>query len=93
MNLPNLKELKKLAAVCRKAGIKTVKYGELEFTLSDELQHRQPSQAKKVVKEQTLTQEDFETDSLTQDALLFWSANPENSEEGTESSEAAPGNS
>ena len=35
MNLPDLKALEKLAKICRKAGIKTFKSGDVEFTLTD----------------------------------------------------------
>ena len=35
MELPNLKELKSLIALCRKTGVKVVKVGNLELTLAD----------------------------------------------------------
>ena len=73
MSLPNPKELKKLIALCRKTGIKSFKNADFEFTLTD---------SEPVVKKNTtvrnntsfVQQDDFETDSLTNDQMLFWSA-------------------
>lgn len=36
MQLPDLKELKKLIAVCRSQGIKVFELGEMKITLTDE---------------------------------------------------------
>lgn len=69
------KTLKKLAATCRKAGITHFKSAEFEFTLSDEL----PTviSKKSTKKEVKVSQnESFESDSLSEDDLLFWSSNP-----------------
>ena len=67
----NAKELKKLAATCRKAGISHFKSSEFEFTLTDSLPSpRSTKKQDKFVE----TAPEFSTDSLTEDALLFWSA-------------------
>lgn len=78
MALPTAKELKKLAAACRKAGIHTFKCGELEFTLGDEPTStrkgaalRKPPAGSEV---SSVIAEDFRTEELTQDQLLMWSA-------------------
>lgn len=69
----NFKELKKLAAACRKAGISHFKSAEYEFTLTDEVpvstyktkQASKPAAGAPDAK--------FESDSLSEDELLFWS--------------------
>lgn len=77
METPNVKLLKKLADACRKAGIKSFKGYGFEFTL-DELVPSAKKQAK-VVEEPAKPAADngpeipFETDSLTNEELLFWS--------------------
>lgn len=68
----NLKELKRLAAACRKAGISHFKSADYEFTLTEE----QPKSAYRQAKAATQPSGDsgkFESDSLTNDELLFWS--------------------
>lgn len=73
----DLKELKKLAAACRKAGISHFKSEQYEFTLTED----QPVSAYKQAKI-TASNSDaqvsgdtgkFQSDSLTDDELLFWS--------------------
>lgn len=72
------KELKRLAAVCRKAGIKTFKSGDIEFTLADT-----PVKAPKAAKKADLPTGASEIDekgwdSFTDDEKMFWSTpNPE----------------
>ncbi len=63
----NAKELKKLAAMCRKVGIKSFKSADFEFTLTES----EPSSNKKA-------KEHHEpgiptSDGLTPQELLFWS--------------------
>lgn len=75
----DLKQLKKLVLACRKAGIKQFKCADYEFTLTD----LEPSTIRKsqivqkksnTLMDQALSQEDdFDTDSLTEDQLLMWS--------------------
>lgn len=69
----DLKELKRLAATCRAAGIKHFKSEEYEFTLNEELP---VSRYKKSKQAESISQVDaaFESDTLPEDALLFWSA-------------------
>lgn len=63
------KELMKLASACRKAGIKHYKTADFEFTLTDDV----PA---KIIKGQvqSIQPSTIETDSLTQDQLMMWSA-------------------
>lgn len=65
------KELKKLAAACRAAGIKNYKTQDFEFTLTDEA----PQPKRKAKQEEpSLNNEVFkEMDSLTEEQLLFYS--------------------
>ncbi len=67
------KELAKLAAACRKAGIRHYKTAEFEFTLTDEV----PVSAYKKKQSATSTtppDDKFESDELGQEALMFWSS-------------------
>ena len=76
----NAKDLKKLAKACRAAGIKSYKDQHLEFTLTDD----SPSTTRKsrmIKSTQNLAQSvdsAFETDTLSQDALLMWSVGTTN---------------
>ncbi len=71
MNIPNPKDLKKLADACRKAGIKTFKSSEFEFTLSDDA----PVSNYKKAKSPSPSSPDqpFQSDSLSPEQLLNWS--------------------
>lgn len=71
MELPNPKDLKKLASMCRKSGIKQLKIGDIEFTLSEELPTKTKKSSKQALPEASDTK--FETDTLTDNELLFWS--------------------
>lgn len=81
----NLKELKKLADTCRKAGITHFKNEHYEFTLTDEVPvtyYKKNKEAKAAPAPDTNTK--FETDSLTEDELLFWStSSPISTEDNT----------
>ena len=70
------KQLKKLAAACRAAGIKHFKCNDYEFTLSDEL----PVPARKGNKVDHGVTDHVETESLTETQLLFYSVHEENEE-------------
>lgn len=73
MTLPTSKELKRLAATCRKAGIKHFKSGDFEFTLSDSLpEPRRRANAS----EYQAPDAAFQGEELTQDQLLNWSILP-----------------
>lgn len=82
----DLKELKKLAAACRKAGISHFKSEQYEFTLTEE----QPKSAYKLTKEtaksagKLTSNAKFESDSLSEDELMFWSTGTTNELLGTE---------
>ncbi len=70
----DMKSLKKLADTCRKAGIKTFKNAELEFTLTDEVPVSQYKKAKKSTEAKaSVSNSSIESDSLTEEQLLFFS--------------------
>ena len=87
---PTLKTLKKLAAACRKAGISKFRQGDLEFTLTEEIPVS--NYRKSTVTNKTSPQfvngdvidKNFQSDELSPDALMFWSAGgaPEDVNEG-----------
>lgn len=81
MNLPDLKALDKLIALCRKRGVKTVKLGELELTLGDDAPAPQKrSKAKAAVS--TESQGEIESfDMLSEEEKMFWSASGQSIEE------------
>lgn len=66
------KELEKLVKTCRKMGIKSYKGPDFEFTLTDDAPVKSSKSA--ILKEKLNVQGDVESDSLTQDQLLMWSA-------------------
>jgi len=66
------KSLKKLADVCRKAGIKSFKNGQFEFTLTDSIPESNYKKAKKAAV--SISDSPIDDDSLTQDQILFYSA-------------------
>lgn len=77
--------LKKLAAVCRKSGIKSFSGGGIEFTLSDNIPTTYQAKRSKSNKKTTLLQTpdgDIQTDAPTEEELLFWSA-PDVAEESS----------
>lgn len=76
------KELIKLAAACRKAGIEHYKQGDVEFTLTKE--DPKPKRSSKKNTEFYSDSDEFESDALTQDALLFWSSNDDVSQNSDE---------
>lgn len=74
MGIPNLKELDRLIALCRKRGVKTVKIDNIELTLGEPV--FKPSKTKKSTTSSTFNPELIQTDNLSSDELLFWSSNP-----------------
>lgn len=86
MNLPDPKALKKLAAACRKAGIKTYKCGDLEFTLTDEAPVSDYKATKRKQAPTKVSDVDvaFDTDSLTEEQLLMWSTGDTNDQADTQ---------
>ncbi len=75
MELPNLKELKKIIDLCRKQGIKIFELGELRITLSDAALATPVSRARKSILSQdpkTSIQSNNVPDSMpSEDELLF----------------------
>lgn len=75
MALPTAKELKALAKMCREAGIKHFKHGDIEFTLSDEAPVKPPRKNGKAVTAAAPVDPESEDswDKLTEEEKLFWS--------------------
>lgn len=71
MPAPTAKELKKLAKACRDAGIHYFKGEGFEFTLTG-VAPEKPSRGKSASSE---VQGEIESDSLTEEELLYWSTN------------------
>ena len=67
------KELIKLAAACRKAGIKHYKSADMEFTLKDDAPVSTYKQKKAASPYTNPVADDFESDELDDDQLLNWS--------------------
>lgn len=81
MSLPDAKTLKKFADACRKAGIKSFKSPEFEFTLTDEPPVSNYKKAKTAKDDlATSAMDDFKSEALSEEALLFWSAADLNNE-------------
>ena len=74
MQLPDLKELKKLADACRKAGIKHFKSNDFEFTLTDDIPVSNYKKRKVAAEVSAPAPSIFETDTLTEEQLLNWSS-------------------
>lgn len=70
------KSLKKLADICRKAGIKSFKSAEFEFTLTDEKPASNYKKLKEKVSKRSISSSlDVETDpELSAEQLLFYSS-------------------
>lgn len=73
------KEIKKLADACRKAGIKSFKNSEVEFTLSDTIPLAQSNtrRVRKATVSDTLEQPDViinDETALSDEEILFWSS-------------------
>jgi hypothetical protein len=69
MAIPTAKELKKLAKACRDAGIHYFKSAEFEFTLTGVVPEK-PVKGKAPL---THTQGDIESDTPSEEELMFWS--------------------
>ena len=67
------KELKKLAAACRAAGITTFKNSEIEFTLGDVPVKASQKNHKAESNDTSVIDEAFKEDTLTEEQMLFWS--------------------
>lgn len=74
MTLPDLKELDKLIALCRKRGISTIKLGEMELTLSEEAPKPTSRKPRNLSTELPITSAPYNSDSPTEEELLYWSA-------------------
>lgn len=80
MTLPSAKEIAKLAAACRKAGISTFKGGGIEFTLTDYLPE---PKSKKAAPE--APPEAIDSDEPGYEQLLHWSVQTLDNEEKVDS--------
>lgn len=89
MDSPDIKKLQKLATACRKAGISQFKFlkdGSYEFTLDPSSIPTPTKRGSRKAKVGADLQPaaPFESDSLPEDALLFWSS------DSTQTSEETP---
>lgn len=75
----NPKELKKLIKTCRELGVKSYKGEGFEFTLTDSEPVKQ-TKSKSLPSAQE-SSEQFESDTLTEDHLLFWSTSDTSEQE------------
>lgn len=82
MQLPNAKELAKLANACRKAGIKSFKGAGIEFTLTDEAPVKNTKKTAAAVAQDT--QGSIESDEPGYEQLLHWSIAPMDEEKATD---------
>ena len=84
MSLPDAKALKKLADACRKAGIKSFKSAEFEITLSDEapVSNYKRQKAAKSDVAMGAVMDEFKSEAVSEDQLLFWSAADLQNEDG-----------
>ena len=73
MQLPDLKELDKLIALCRKRGVTVVKVGELQLTLSEDAPASKPRGKAAAKKAAEAPGEPENFDSLSEEDKLFWS--------------------
>lgn len=67
----DLKTIKRLADMCRKAGITHFKNDKFEFTLGDAPPERAAKKANEAP--QPAPNVPFQSDTLTDDELLYWS--------------------
>lgn len=75
MDLPDLKKLNKIIALCRKQGVKIIKIGNVELTLSED--GPAPSSRSRKAKETKAFVYDnapIESDEISSEAMLMWSA-------------------
>lgn len=82
LNLPNAKELRRLAAACRKAGITKFKQGDLELTISEDA----PAKVVKLTTKsassvQDTVDNDGDWESLSDEAKLLWSVGGDQAQE------------
>lgn len=73
MALPDPKELKKIAATCRKVGIKHFRCEGFEFTLTDEDPQAVKPQARRPENPLETINAEIASDSLSEEELLLWS--------------------
>lgn len=82
MSYPTPKELKKLADACRKAGIKSYKTSEFEFTLSEDAPVSNYKKLKNTPSKSTqLDNSPFQSDEPTPEDVMFWSVGQSANEE------------
>lgn len=77
MDLPNLKELDKMIALCRKRGVTVIKIGALELQLGDAPKAQSRKDAKGAAPKASQFNEKIDTDgwdSLSPEQKLFFSS-------------------
>lgn len=71
MNLPDLKQLKAIIALCRKSGVESIEIEGIKITLKDMPASSKPLKAKESPKDNS--SDSIESDDLTNEQLLNWS--------------------
>ncbi len=84
MNLPDLEQLDKVIALCRKRGVRVIKIDNVEITLSEEAPPKQTRKSKKQQVEDSTPDAEFDSDLPSDLELLFASCGgvPEEFKEG-----------
>jgi len=84
MNLPDLKQLDKIIALCRKRGVSEITVDNMTVKLGDmpSKPGSKKSQASTGSEVMSGIAADFEADGLTQDQLLMWSSQQMTEETG-----------
>lgn len=74
MQLPDLKALDKIIALCRRRGVKSIKIDNVELTLSEDAPEStyKKKQAAKV--NHGITADQISSDEPSESELLFWSS-------------------
>ncbi len=82
MNLPDLKKLKAIIALCRKSGVETIEIEGIKITLRESA----PAENKRRISAQPAdnSPDALETEELTGDQLLNWSVYSPPETEGKE---------
>ena len=76
MDLPDLKDLRKVIALCRSTGVRIIKIDNIEITLSDDAPPTKPRGKAAKAAQGTSKYPDvkFESGGPTEEELLFWSS-------------------
>ena len=82
MNLPDLKKLKAIIALCRKSGVEAIEIDGIKITLRETVPLETPKRS--TSKAVDNTPDAIEDEELTQEQLLHWSVYTPPETEGSE---------